>query len=329
MRSLNKSILMLSIPLLMILVSCVVHRVELSYVPESNGVQKDQFHSSLRFGFITFEDNRPIMSENGMKNMLGWGTYTYTYDNIPRHVTQAFVDQYKYLGFQATQIPPPSDFSFSEKTWIRSFHAKYPDIDVVVIGKINGYQFQVNHTGFMGKVGNRAIQTQASIEAIYADTRSGNLIWTGSFRHRSQRIVRKQSVEDLAGDMLDSTLQRVILNFADRSMPHLNQVFANSVQQTQKAIVAHYVNSKSPQAVNPDKIPIPGGNGRLIVTTVPTGANVYIDQVFYGTAPLFLDLSPGVHFLKIELHGYETKRTKLAVFQNKTLRWKGYMDKSN
>ncbi len=317
--------LVFSLLFLFSLSACVVHRAELFYDPEANGVQPKQFTSSLRFGVVDFEDERVIPNRTGMKNMVGWGTYTYTHPHIARHVTRAFVKQYNYLGFHARRLPAPPGFSFENTTGLRELHRTYPDIDVFVLGKIRNYQFQVTHTGFMGKIGAKMIRTQVDIQSFYVDARTGHLLWSGTIRKSDQGKARNHKVHILGGQILESNLQQVILEFADRTTPTLNKSFASAISVTKKGMVAHYANAKTQQEVEPSKFPISPGDGRLMVTSSPSGAKVFVDQVFYGTTPLFLDLPPGIHFLKVRKHGFESQRSKIGIFREKTITWNGHL----
>ena len=307
------------------LTSCVVHKADLFYDPEANGVQPKQFTSSLRFGVVDFEDDRVIPTSTGMKNMVGWGTYTYTHPHIARHVTRAFVKQYVYLGFHARRLQPPPGFSFENKAGIGDLHRTYPDIDVFVLGKIRNYQFQVAHSGFMGKMGDKIIRTQVDIQAFYVDGKTGRLLWSRSIQKTDHGKARNHKIHILGGQILDSTLQQAILEFADRSTPAINKTFASAISVTQKGMVAHYANAQTKQEVEPSKQPISPGDGRLLVTSSPSGAKVFVDQVFYGTTPLFLDLPPGIHFLKVRKHGFESQRSKIGIFREKTITWNGHL----
>jgi hypothetical protein len=58
---------------------------------------------------------------------------------------------------------------------------------------------------------------------------------------------------------------------------------------------------------------MPEGLGRLVITTVPARAGVYIDGVYYGLTPMELDLAPGVYALEVKKDGYIGLKEKVAV----------------
>lgn len=48
----------------------------------------------------------------------------------------------------------------------------------------------------------------------------------------------------------------------------------------------------------------PSGTGTVNVTTIPSGADIYADEQFYGNSPATLKLKPGKHTIRVKLSGY-------------------------
>lgn len=333
MRFLRILISGLSVASLAFITSCTAHPVELLYQPEANQVQPKQYVSSLRFGFVKFQDDRMVPAGTGDKKMVGWGTNTYDTDvNVSEHVTQSFVRQYRYLGFKAVLIrSAPPNFSFSSRDWVRSLRLQYPNVDVFVIGKIKDYQFQLSYGGFIEGTGQKIIQAQANVEVYYIDGQSGKFIWGNTIHHRSRGIIRDRPPLKVAAEKTETTLQRVVLDFADRSVPHLAKEFPGAIRVTGNGMASSPPGSLtetiSPKALNPTLSPIPTGKGRLVVSTTPSNAKVYVDGVFYGTSPTLLDLDSGVHLLKVHLHGYKTLRDKIGILEQKVTSWDEHLHK--
>ena len=332
LRSLRILISGLSIVSLAFLASCTPHPVELQYQPGANQVQPKQYVSSLRFGFVTFQDDRMVPIGTGDKKMVGWGTNTYdTNVDVAEHVTESFVKQYRYLGFKAVWIrTAPPNFSFSSRDWVRSLRLQYPNVDVFVIGKIKDYQFQLSYGGFIEGTGKKMLQAQANVEAYYIDGQSGRFIWGDTIHHRGRGVIRDRPQLEVAAEKTEEALQRVVLDFADRSVPHLVKKFPGSIRVTgngMAALPSGSTGTLSPKAINPNQSPIPGGKGRLVVSTTPPGAKVYVDGVFYGTSPIILDLGSGIHLLKVRLHGFKTFRDKIGVLEQKITTWDEHLHK--
>ncbi|MBI5598385.1 MAG: PEGA domain-containing protein [Deltaproteobacteria bacterium] len=53
--------------------------------------------------------------------------------------------------------------------------------------------------------------------------------------------------------------------------------------------------------------------GRLLVTTEPPRAKVYVGDVYYGLSPMTIDLGPGIYDVRLMLRGYKEEKEKVAV----------------
>jgi hypothetical protein len=62
----------------------------------------------------------------------------------------------------------------------------------------------------------------------------------------------------------------------------------------------------------------PSAKGIFSVTTVPSKAKVYGDDVYYGTSPLKLELDPGVTVFHFKLDGYKTVTQKVSIRRGET-----------
>jgi len=58
--------------------------------------------------------------------------------------------------------------------------------------------------------------------------------------------------------------------------------------------------------------------GRLVITTRPTSARVYLGDVYFGLSPLQLQLDPAIHSLRVELDGHRTATQKVSVRDGET-----------
>lgn len=60
------------------------------------------------------------------------------------------------------------------------------------------------------------------------------------------------------------------------------------------------------------------GKGILVLTTVPSKAKVYVDDVYYGTSPLKLEFDAGVKLVRVKHAGYKTATEKVSVRSGET-----------
>ena len=59
---------------------------------------------------------------------------------------------------------------------------------------------------------------------------------------------------------------------------------------------------------------------QIEVTTTPSGARVYVDDVYMGMAPITVDVEPGSHVIRVEKEGYATQEKSVSVGYGETTR---------
>jgi len=62
----------------------------------------------------------------------------------------------------------------------------------------------------------------------------------------------------------------------------------------------------------------PPANGRLIITTVPSGAKVYIKGVYQGLTPVTIESAPGVYGIVVKKKGFREIKEEVSVRANET-----------
>jgi PEGA domain len=68
----------------------------------------------------------------------------------------------------------------------------------------------------------------------------------------------------------------------------------------------------------PAAVTAPNSKGTFSVATVPSKAKVYVDDVYYGTSPLNVELDPGVKLFRFKLEGYKTVTEKVSIRSGET-----------
>jgi hypothetical protein len=114
----------------------------------------------------------------------------------------------------------------------------------------------------------------------------------------------EQVAEELAGD----TQQKSAVKAPERaiSVPEPKAV-PPEPSMTKPADVG-----SSPTAVN-SAVNI-GAKGRILLTSAPDGADIYVDGTFVGNAPATLRLSEGKHTVKVSQQGYKDWAKEVSVF---------------
>ncbi len=106
---------------------------------------------------------------------------------------------------------------------------------------------------------------------------------------------------------------------------------ASAVKTTENAIAVPEAKAvpTAPSITKPaDSAPAPSENARIIVSSVPDGADVYVDDNFVGNAPATLKLPAGKHTVKVSQKGYTDWSKDLSVFAGSEVNMKATLEKN-
>jgi hypothetical protein len=70
------------------------------------------------------------------------------------------------------------------------------------------------------------------------------------------------------------------------------------------------------------------GKGKVVVSSVPDGADVYVDDNFVGNAPATLNLVAGKHTVKVSQDGYKAWTKEVSVFADSEVSLKAALGKN-
>jgi hypothetical protein len=70
------------------------------------------------------------------------------------------------------------------------------------------------------------------------------------------------------------------------------------------------------------------GKGKVLVSSVPDGADVYVDDNFVGNAPATLNLVAGKHTVKVSQDGYKAWTKEVSVFADSEVSLKAALGKN-
>jgi len=70
------------------------------------------------------------------------------------------------------------------------------------------------------------------------------------------------------------------------------------------------------------------GKGKVMVSSVPDGADVYVDDSFVGNAPATLNLTAGKHTVKVSQDGYKAWTKDVSVFADSEVSLKAALAKN-
>jgi hypothetical protein len=139
-------------------------------------------------------------------------------------------------------------------------------------------------------------------------------------------VQNKKGMSWGAGDrMADKFYEQVADELAGESKQ------AAAVKTTEKAIAV-----PDPKAVpaapsitkSADATPASKEEGKIILTSVPDGADVYVDDSFVGNAPATLKLPAGKHTVKVSQSGYAAWTKEISVFAGSEVNMKATLEKN-
>ena len=97
------------------------------------------------------------------------------------------------------------------------------------------------------------------------------------------------------------------------------------------------INTPEPKAVPPEPTltkpaettatSVADDKGSVKVSSVPDGAEIYVDDAFVGNAPATLHLPGGKHTVKVSQSGYKPWSKELAVFAGSEVQLKAALEK--
>lgn len=156
------------------------------------------------------------------------------------------------------------------------------------------------------------------IESTLTEISSGRVIWSGVVAEKKERYAGSSgnSKKDIA-DFLQHGLQVV----AGKTSESLLSVLMTA----RPDLFGLDAGVKPVQGVTVNSTALPSGtvtvapqvsaaaNGTLVLNSIPARAKVYVDDVYYGLAPLRLGLAPGIYAVRLELEGYRPSKEKVSV----------------
>lgn len=138
------------------------------------------------------------------------------------------------------------------------------------------------------------------ITASLDETSTEKAIWSGDGVEKGDRFagVSGNSRQTLSG-YLSLSVSKAIRSILAEVNPRVANTRAAYVPE--KLQEAQYEKSA------------PQGTGRVVISTEPSRAKVYIKDVYYGMTPLNLDIEPGVYEIVVKSKGYKESREKVSV----------------
>lgn len=303
MRNYAKSILKVIVLLLapVITAGCGGKTLSLQYDPKAGVPEGYAVKKPLKVAVIPYADSRAGLDSKRKvvdvsANVMGVHSSEMLLDqDVSTFVTDALKDQLNYMGFK-TQVAGAPAF---DKAMLNELPAAIPsDVDIAIGGQIKRFNLTV--------AGRDKIEIE--LMTYIFDRKSNRLLWSGPTVEDAERF---------AGVMGNSHAS--ISKYISRSF---NSAVKKLLKDSEQAF-AKYGAIPAASAVPSQGLPLRQAEpqtdietapaGKLTITSKPSEAKFYINDVYYGKTPLTIELRPGIYEVTVRLKGFKDEKEKVAV----------------
>jgi len=171
-----------------------------------------------------------------------------------------------------------------------------------------------------------------AIDTTIVDTQTGQAVWSGLVTEKNDRFAgvsgnTKQDVADYLIARLNVVLSKIVQAVNGSLMSSHSELFSQrqgtvpipgvTNHPTGDATVLPPAGLRADELhkgvggdIDPKRVT---GHGTLHLSSSPSRAKVYIDDVYFGLTPLNLEMSPGVYPVTVKLDGYKSVSEKVSV----------------
>lgn len=172
-------------------------------------------------------------------------------------------------------------------------------------------------------------------EITLRDAKSGSVIWAGLVADQDDRYA---GVTGNSRATIVSYLEEGVASYATRLSAAMREgllkIYPDSVESATAARQSAVPGVTTLHAPVPVSAPLPSAPvkpsaavGHFSVQTMPPRARVYVGDVYYGMAPLRLELPAGVATFSFKLNGYRSVTEKVSIRPGETTELELTLDK--
>ncbi|MBI4754428.1 MAG: PEGA domain-containing protein [Betaproteobacteria bacterium] len=174
-----------------------------------------------------------------------------------------------------------------------------------------------------------AVATEVTVRS----GKTGEVLWSGLVTEKSDRFAgvngnTRASITEYLGEGLAEVAVKTSASIAEglaKSYPRsVSATAPRNVSAVPGVTVLQAPASRESPAATAgvaavaERAPGSAAAGHFSVTTSPSRAKVYLDDVYYGLTPLKISLDPGVHRFTFKLDGHKTATEKVSVRPGET-----------
>jgi PEGA domain len=134
--------------------------------------------------------------------------------------------------------------------------------------------------------------------------------------NKATLIINVQNKRGLSWGAGDRMAEKFYLQVGDELAGDSKQKSAVKAQATAISVPDPKAVPAEPSMTKPAETAssVADDKGRVIVSSMPDGADVYVDDAFVGNAPATLRLAPGKHTVKVSQQGFKDWSKEISVF---------------
>lgn len=167
-------------------------------------------------------------------------------------------------------------------------------------------------------------QIAIAIETTLTETATGKVIWSGIVTEKDERFagVSGNSRNDIANylkyklDIVSKKTFEAINNELMATRPDLFKLTPGT--KSIAGVTVLQATEAAQPAVAPAVVAGPTSNGTLVLTTKPSRAKVYLDDVYFGLTPLHAEVQAGIHAITIKADKYKNASEKISIRPGET-----------
>ncbi|MBE9528780.1 MAG: PEGA domain-containing protein [Proteobacteria bacterium] len=151
---------------------------------------------------------------------------------------------------------------------------------------------------------------------------SGSTVWSGMLRETGDRYAGVMgNSRNTINRYLSNSIASLVRSAITASAPAMEKL-----TPTEPSVEATATEISTTSGKAPPKS-YTRGDATLKIVSTPSGAKVYIDDVYWGPTPLTINFYPGIYELRLKKSGYKMEKDKVGLKRGRTTHYETELEK--
>jgi len=159
------------------------------------------------------------------------------------------------------------------------------------------------------------------LDTTLKDVATGKVVWSGEVEQKDDRFagVSGNSKSDIADylkqqvGIVTTKTTEAVDSVLQATRPDLFNLTPGTKAIPGVEVFVSPNGQGAPASETASLQPVPGAPGTLVVRTEPARTKVYLDGIYYGLAPLNIQMAAGIRTVEAKLEGYKNASEKVAI----------------